>query len=278
MRTVGDLLGLLRIGNSLVIGFAAVTGYVVGGGSNYYYAVLLSLSAMMIGCYGNVINDICDIEIDRVNKPWRPLPSERISIKTAWLLAVLLAGIGASLSFLINVSCLIIAVSAVFLLYAYSRWVKRTGFIGNVLIAFLSFLVVVYGGMAAPVSWRSLVPGLYAFLIIVGREILKGLEDIEGDRLHGVSTIAVKYGVRKALVLGMVFLSAVVLISPLPYLYMDMNIFYLTVAVLGVDIPILTSLKIILVDPVKHAWRATRILKIPLFMGLVAFFLGAMPW
>ncbi len=278
MGIIRDWLGLLRIGNSLVIGFAAVTGYVVGENYDVYHAGLLFLSAMMIGCYGNIINDIYDVEIDRINKPWRPLPSGRISIRTAWLLAILMAGLGISLSFLINIYCMVIAVSAVFLLYAYSRWIKRRGFTGNLLIAFLSFLVVVYGGVVTPIPWRSLIPGLYAFLIIVGREILKGLEDIEGDRRHGVSTIAVKYGVRKALVMGMIFLLTVVLISPLPYLYMNMNVFYLITAVLGVDVPILTALKIILVDPVKYAWRATRILKIPLFMGLMAFFLGAMPW
>ncbi len=276
-RLLTDWLGMLRIGNAVVIGFAAVTGYVVSGGHRLWEALLLALSATLIGCYGNVINDVLDVEIDRINKPWRPLPSGRISLSSAKTGAAILLIAGIALSLLLPPVCPVIAVIASVLLYAYSWRVKKTGFPGNLVIAFLSFMVVVYGGLAGPDPGRSLVPGLYAFLIILGREIYKGVEDVEGDRRHGVKTIAASLGVKPAVIMGTILLFTVVAISPFPYFYMGMNIAYLLSAFIGVDLPIIIAFIKIIKNPVKHAWTSTRILKIPLFMGLLAFFLGSLP-
>ncbi len=144
------------------------------------------------------------------------------------------------------------------------------------MISILSFMVILYGGLSSPDPLFSLLPGIYAFFIILGREVLKGLEDIEGDRAHGVSTIAVVYGVRPTLVVASVFLSIVVVISPLPYLLGWTNTWYLVFAMLGVDIPIIVALIRVWRNPVGNAWSSTRILKIPLLMGLIAFTAGAL--
>ena len=274
---ITDWLGMLRIGNAIVIGFAAITGYVVSGGTNPWTALILALSATLIGCYGNIVNDILDVEIDRINKPWRPLPSGRISMASAKTGAALLLVLGMIISFLLPPACPLMAGAASILLYAYSWRIKKTGFLGNALIALLSLMVVIYGGLAAPSPLRSLVPAIYAYLIILGREVYKGIEDVEGDKKHGVKTIAVSLGVRQALIIGSILLFTVVAISPIPYIYMGMNTAYLITAVLGVDIPILTAFILIIRDPLRYAWKATRILKIPLFMGLLAFFLGSLP-
>ena len=69
-------------------------------------------------------------------------------------------------------------------------------------------------------------------------------------------------------------LLALVAISPLPALFLGYSTRYLALALLGVDLPILYALRLLWRNPVANAWRATRILKIPLFMGLLAFLLG----
>ena len=276
IQHVRDWLQLLRIGNSTVIGFAAFTGYFVGGGRELLTATILFVSAFLIGGYGNIINDVLDVEIDRVNKPWRPLPSGRVSIRTAGIAAWFLLGTGLFLAVLLGIPSFLTAISAGILLYCYSRWVKKKGFLGNLVISVLSFMVILYGGLSSPDPLLSLLPGIYAFFIILGREVLKGLEDIEGDRAHGVGTIAVVYGIRSALVAASVFLSIVVVISPLPYLLGWMNTWYLVFALLGVDFPIIISLLRVWRNPVDNAWYSTRILKIPLLMGLIAFTTGVL--
>jgi geranylgeranylglycerol-phosphate geranylgeranyltransferase len=271
-----DWLSIIRTGNSFVIGLADVTGYIVGSGDNVSVMLLLFFSAFLIGCYGNVINDIYDIEIDRVNKPWRPLPSGRIRLESARYFSLICLLTGLALSLLIGYILFIIALSASTLLYMYSRSVKKTGLPGNLLIALLSLLVIVYGGIASINPLMGLYPGVYAFLIILGREVLKGLEDIKGDRRHGVQTIAARYGVRKALFTATVILSIVIFISPFPYVFLGMNIYYILIALLGVDLPIVYALYRVFSDPIRNAWLSTRILKIPLLAGLLAFLLGVL--
>ena len=265
---------LLRIGNGLVIGFAALTGYVFSSGENVLVGIELFLSAMLIGLFGNIINDIFDIEIDKINKPWRPLPSGKISIKEAHIYAILALITGLIISVMINLICLIVAVFASIFLYLYSKTLKKTGFGGNLIIAFLSLLVIIYGGLATSNPMRSLYPGIYAFLIILGREVYKGIEDVEGDKKHGVKTIATTLGIKAAFIIGSLLLLTVVIISPIPYLILGLNPYYLLIAVLGVDVPILYSIINIFRNPLDNAWKSTRILKIPLLMGLLAFFTG----
>ena len=265
---------LLRIGNGIVIGFAALTGYVFSGGRNLLLGLELFISATLIGLFGNIVNDIYDIDVDKINKPWRPLPSGKISMREAVIYASISLIIGLTITIIISPICFIIALIASIMLYLYSKSIKRTGFWGNLVISLLSFLVIVYGGLATNNPVKSLYPGIYAFLIILGREIYKGIEDIEGDRRHGIKTIAATFGVKTAIVIGSFLLLTVVIISPIPYFLLGLNTYYLLIAVLGVDIPIIYALLNILRDPLSNAWRSTRILKIPLLMGLLAFLLG----
>ena len=278
VRYLLDWLGLVRIGNTIIIGFSSFVGLVVGnhGFSGNYDLLDLALVVIVpafVGAGGNIVNDYFDRYVDAINKPWRPIPSGRISARTAFIVSLSLMSVGVSLSLLLNPYCLLVALLAAVLLFEYSRWLKKTGFPGNIVIGLLSFLSIFFGGLASPDPIASLLPGLYAFLIILGREIFKGIEDLEGDRRYGVRTLAVSKGPRAAFFSGSLLLLLVVAISPIPYLTLDYNAYYLVTALAGVDIPVLVSV-IMVARGYENAWRATRVLKIPLFMGLLAFLVG----
>ncbi len=272
-----DWLKLARIGNTAIIGFSSIVGLIVGGygslNNEYYRLILVGLVPALIGAGGNIVNDYFDRFIDAVNKPWRPIPSGRINARTALIVSILLMVIGVLLSILLDYYCFLVAVIASILLFEYSRWIKKTGFPGNIVIALLSLLSILFGGLASPNPSASLLPGLYAFLIILGREVFKGIEDLEGDKKYNVKTLAVVAGPKIAFLFGSTLLLIVVIISPIPYLFYKYNIYYLLTALIGVDLPVITSILLVAHD-YKHAWRATRILKIPLFTGLLAFLIG----
>ena len=267
-------LRLLRAGNCTIIALAAYTGYLVGGGTYTFEALLLALSALLISAGGNTINDYFDAEIDAVNKPWRPIPSGIISRETALAASILAFLAGTALGFYVSPACGLLAAVASALLTLYSWKIKRKGLLGNLTIAGLSALNLVYGGLIAPKPLYSLMPAAYAFLIITGREILKGLEDVVGDRMGEVKTLAVVRGEKYAFMASTLALMGVIAISPIP-LAMGYGPAYFAMAVLGVDLPIIVSLAYVWGEPIRRAWRATRILKIPLFAGLLAFLLGA---
>lgn len=272
-RSLRAWLSLMRIGNASMIALAVVVGYVSGGGRDLSTLAIAALTAFLIGAGGNVVNDYFDRFIDAVNKPWRPIPSGIVSPATAHRASIGFMVTGVLLSILLPWPCPIVAFIASVLLYEYSRWIKKTGVLGNLVIAGLSGLNILYGGLASPNPWPSIIPSLYAFLLILGREVYKGIEDVEGDRRYGVNTIAVVLGVKTAYIIGTILLLLVIGISPIPYLLYGYNEFYIVLAVLGVDVPVLYSILIVGRD-YGNAFKATRILKVPLLTGLLAFLLG----
>ena len=182
LEKVRAWLSLVRMGNVLMMGLATIVGYVSGGGSEVKHMLLATIVTMLVGAGGNIVNDYFDRFIDAVNKPWRPIPSGIISPLTAHIASIGFMITGIALSILLPFPCFIIAVIASLLLYEYSHWIKRTGIPGNIVIALLSGLSILYGGFAAGNPEASILPSLYAFLLIFGREIYKGIEDVEGDR------------------------------------------------------------------------------------------------
>lgn len=270
LRGVGEL---LRLGNCAIIAVAAIVGYTIGGGRDASTALLLSLAAASLGGWGNIVNDYFDVSVDRVNKPWRPLVKGVVKPREALALGFTLAATGVLLSVLSGSLCALVAAAAALLLFLYSWRLKRSGLPGNITVASLSALSIVYGGLASPRPFASLLPALYAFVVILGRELAKGLEDVKGDAATGVKTVAVVHGPKAAVVASAAVLLALVAMSPLPVL-LGYGPGYLAAALLGVDLPVIYAIALLARDPLANAWKATRVLKIPLLMGLVAFLLG----
>ncbi len=174
---------------------------------------LLVLASVLIAAAGNVINDINDVEIDRVNKPDRVLVSKKVSEKTAYNYYLLLNIAGVITGFILanslgkpSLAAIFIVVSA--LLYMYSSQIKAMLVFGNLLVSLLvaiSLLVVVLFDIYPAIndtitSAQSKSSGLvlhyaiFAFVLNFIREIVKDLEDINGDRKGEMQTLAIVLG------------------------------------------------------------------------------------
>jgi len=140
---------------------------------------------------GNAINDFYDAKIDAVNKPHRPIPSGRISPRRAFAFAVGLFGIGIALSYLINPICFFIAAANSLLLIGYAYKLKRTVLWGNVSIGYLTGSTFLFGGAAVNEIMVTFVLFMLAMLATMGREIVKDIEDIKGDKKEGLITLPI---------------------------------------------------------------------------------------
>ncbi len=94
---------------------------------------------------------------------------------------------------------MLIVIFAVVLLYYYSARLKRTIIAGNVVVGFMTGMAFIYGGTTVGHVERALIPAIFAFLINFARELVKDVEDIEGDKKEQAVTLPVKYGIRPAL-------------------------------------------------------------------------------
>lgn len=236
--------------------------------------LLVSIAAFLLLSAGNAINDYCDYKIDRINRPRRPLPSGRIQRTEALIFAILLVIIGIWLGTLINRNAIGFAILVSIALASYAFWLKRMPLIGNLVVSGLTGGTFVAGGIAIDSVQATLIPAIFAFLFTTAREIVKDLEDTEGDLKNDVKTLAI-LNPQLAVKIAIGFMASVILFSPIPYLFGWYSWHYLVVVVLGVDL--------VLVGLAMRLWRDTskenctriqRWMKWDIFVGLGAIYLG----
>jgi len=267
---------LTRPANAL-IGFVSVciAAFVAGSIQPLWKVGLASTSVTLILAGGNVVNDLYDVEIDRINRLSRPLVVGTVSSATAWVVAALLFGIGIASAWGLGPAMFGIAGFAGVLLVLYSAKLKRTLLWGNLTVSFLGGLVFVYGGMAVERVRGAVVPAILAFLFHLGREIIKDAEDREGDRAAQANTVAIRFGAKAAFGLATGVFGILILFTPFPFLFRLYSLPYLLTVLIGVDA--------VLVYVVWSMWRdgsrrnlarLRRVLKVDMLVGLLAIVLG----
>jgi len=216
--TRAGLLTITRPVNSLVAGLAALLGYIVATGTLAPVSLLLVPIVFSITAGGNVFNDLCDLEIDRINRPDRPLPSGRVTPEAAGILAASLFAAGLVLTIPAGLPCVIIAVMSSLLLLFYGRTLKRTALWGNVAVSYLSASIYPFGGALAglPAMERTLPLAGITFLAMLSRELLKDAEDVAGDSAAGARTVPIVFGVKKTGILAYACALGAIAVSLLP--------------------------------------------------------------
>lgn len=235
MQLIGHFFRLLRWPNLVFIGVTQILFHycivlpATNGQSTYFplqlqqtYFWTLCLASILIAGAGYIINDYFDINIDEVNKPKKMIVDKIISRRAAILWHWLLSGIGLLLSIFISYKLhnpLILLGNAlcVVLLWVYSTKYKRQLLIGNVLISLMTAWVIVVllvaelpgwltgqineaieKASAARLSRIGMLYASFAFVLSLIREVVKDMEDMEGDRKENCRTLPIVYGTNAA--------------------------------------------------------------------------------
>jgi geranylgeranylglycerol-phosphate geranylgeranyltransferase len=231
--------------------------------------------AALLTAAGNVVNDYFDVETDRINKPFRPLPSSQLSMSVAACWAATLVIVGVVLSLSLGAVMALIAAAMAVLLYIYARFLKQSFLIGNAVVSVMSAMTVVYGGMAVNHVALTLVPAVLILLFMFCREILKTVEDYEGDRLGKMRTVAVILGKTGALLMFSGLAIMVVLLSWLPWLLGYVSAVYLLIVVPAVNAVLLTASFMALRQPSRRNIRMIlAATKADWILWVVAMFIG----
>lgn len=252
--------------------FVAIT---ICGWSTWESVLLACLTGAFITAAANAINDVYDLEIDRINRPDRPLPSGVISPQEAFAFSIFFFLCGIMSSAFINRETLIIAILFSVLLYLYSSTLKRQVLIGNFTVSLATAFAFIYGGAAVGHIDNALFPAIFAFLMHFGREIIKDMEDVKGDAKDGAQTLPIRYGIRPAQSLTTVLLIALIVITQLPYFISIYGMWYLIVVNLGVNTVLLYTVISMWKKPVRSNFRVLSIvLKADMLVGLTAIYVG----
>ncbi|HET7294750.1 MAG TPA: UbiA family prenyltransferase [Vicinamibacteria bacterium] len=167
-----------------------------------------TLMAAVLNAANNAINQIYDLDIDRVNKPNRPLPSSRLTMGEAWGFTVVTFLIAWLLAWLADPigrhECFWIVIFTSVLCWAYSApplWTKRRGMLANITIAIPRGVLLKVAGWSTAKTIMGLEPwyiGSIFGLFLLGAASTKDFADIEGDKAGGCQTLPILYGVTRA--------------------------------------------------------------------------------
>ena len=207
-------IALTRPGNVILTAVAVIAGSFIAAGNNivdFQIEILIaSISAMMLVGGGNALNDYNDRESDKKNHPNRPIPAGLISAENTLLYSQFLLGGGllVALFGLANKLPFIIALIGTVTLISYENRLKALGMSGNIAVGFMSGAVFLFAGMVVndpgPTLWMF---GL-AFLATISREIIKDIQDLEGDKDR--FTLPARIGISKSLIVaGAILITAV---------------------------------------------------------------------
>lgn len=295
------LLNLIRYKNLLLIiliqiliKYVLFESFKVDHSLSSLHFLLLLLSTIFIAAGGYIINDIYDKSIDAINKPQKQIVGKKISETNAYNLYIAFTASGVLIGFYLSnhvgysgFAILFILISA--LLYVYTTSLKSIAILGNLVISILvsiSILIVGLFELFPSISAKNVVVhqevfsvlltySFFAFTLTFIREIIKDIEDINGDKNGGLKTLPILIGRKRSalLVFGMGILT---IVSILHYMYSNLYrqpiaLLYFLFFVIG---PLLYFCITVFSAEKKEAFRQlSLLLKISMLFGMLSMLL-----
>jgi 4-hydroxybenzoate polyprenyltransferase len=168
-------------------------------------ALFVLMAVLFTAAAGYVINDILDIEEDIINKPEKRIIAKHISIKSGLVFYGLLLISSLVFGFLTGLSMGLVCALISVLLYFYSSDLKGTTLWGNFLVSLMNGVVVFFSAQGVDEKFNGYFAeyAFLAFLITLAREVVKDIEDLEGDKAKEYETFPILYGPKKSVWLCM---------------------------------------------------------------------------
>lgn len=291
MTDIRIYLDLFRINSFVTLG-AVIVGAMVATGINIPILPVFfgCIVAFLIVAGGFTINDYYDRDIDATNRPDKPIPSGKIKPEKAKAIGYLLLTTGIIISIItLPPLSVFIATTCAFLLDFYSRVLKRKyTIIGNFVTSYSTAITYVFGwSCLISVLNEKIFLTLYWIFIIsllacLGREFIKSIQDMKGDKKFDINNIAIKYGIKKAAFFATIAISIAIIFSPIPYIFGFFGNSY-AILITIVDIIILYSCISLIIKIYKirdkeaiftYAGKAKTNILIAMGLGLFAFAFG----
>lgn len=272
------LFRLTRPHNCVFAGLGVLIGALISSqGMPPERVIFAFLATAFVSGGGNAVNDYADRELDAVNNPDRPIPSSKISPASALISGLVLFILGVVSAALIGkISCLFLAVFNSGLLAYYASVLKRKGLVGNLTIGYLVGSTLLFGGLAVGDFKTIGILAAMAGFSTAGRELIKDIEDMRGDRISGLTSFPLRYDRRKAAALAIFFTILAFAFTPIPFWLGIFGRMYLLVVIISIAVFVVGMATISKGQGREEAGKASLLYKIAMGIGLIAFFIGSL--
>ncbi len=275
-KKINAFIKITRPVNVVITFLVVVVAILISQENNieFYKIIFPSIVVALVAAAGNIINDINDVETDKISHPERVLVLESLSKKEAIYFYNFLNILAIIIASRLSDILLLIVFGSIIILYFYSYSLKKFPLLGNVTVASLTGLTFIYGGFVTGNPIAAIAPAVFAFLINLVREIVKDIQDIEGDSIIGYKTFPIKYGIQKSKFLILVITVSLILYTVYPFITKLYKIEYFLIVMLIVNPVLILSIKL-LYDKEKNRFKIiSNLLKVDMIFGLLAIYLG----
>ncbi len=232
----GVYIEIMRPLNVLITILVVAVGFIMLDSWNWWALVVLPL----ICAAGNVLNDWADADVDVYAHPDRPIPSKRMTRNDALRLSILLFTLAIILSFNLNILSFILVLTTIFIVVVYDLWLRGVPLLGNIAVSLATSMAFLIAGSSVGRFKDMVFPASLAFLLNLSREIIKDIQDTEGDKMAGRSSLPTLIGKTASLWVARIFAVAFVFLSLLPIFRSKMQLLY-TVFILLTDYVVITA-------------------------------------
>ena len=254
------------VGQTIALGrIPAITDLLLGFGLGLF----LSSSAM-------IFNDLFDLDVDRINTPYKPIPSGRVTPMEAIVFGVVTALIAFLIGGWIAPLVLILSLVLWMLGFLYNWKLKASGLMGNLIVATNVAMTFILGGISVgkgnnPLVW---IFAAIAFFFDLAEEIAGDAMDMEGDRKRASRSLAILYGKQAALRISGVLFVVMILLSLLPVVLGETSLAYI-LPIGAMDVAIIVfGVRLLKSSTHAEGHKAMRGLYLSATLGLVAFILS----
>ena len=287
---------IMRPINCVMGGFTVVIGILIShqepdflsfiqNSTNIFLITAGFLICFLVAGGTNTINDYFDYDIDKINRPNRPIPRGDITRKQSiqfYIFLNIVALILAVIVGIITVNGILIPLFVLFFEFIgffYSWKGKATGLPGNIIVGITSSVGLPFAALFL-IEFQEIPSLIWIISIAVSiyltsREFVKGMQDVKGDRQFKVKTIANMFGYKVATIFVVIFSSIGTILFTLMIFFFDLNIWYVILIIIA-DIIVITANLILISDNVnpKKQKRSSLLLKIAGVILILAFLFG----
>lgn len=236
--------------------------------------LLASLTAALTAAAGNVINDLFDIETDKTAHPDRVLTKGTLTKTEAKSEYFLLNSIAAIIAVSLSTTPFVIVLLSISLLYIYSAYLKKIILVGNITVAALAGLAFIYGGVVTNNPKAAVIPAFFAFFINLIREIVKDIQDIDGDKKQKIITFPVRYGIQPAKKSAAILIIILMAFTFYPFIFQVYKIEFFVIVMIFVNPVFIICVKNLLQKKAADIALTSNLLKSNMIIGLIAIYLG----
>lgn len=262
---------LLRPSNAIAAGVLTFIGTIIAGDPLTQPAAAAVIATILATGAGMGINDYFDRDIDAINRPDRPIPRGAVSPRWAFGLSSALFLVAVGLALTLPLVAIAIAMINLVALITYTEVFKGMPGVGNALVAFLGGSTFLFGGAAVGNVMDTTVLFVLAGFATLGREIVKDVEDIRGDREEGLRTLPIVIGRKRSLWIATICLLIAAIASPIPYVQGTFGYPYLVVVIPAI---------VVMLAGVYSSWQnpasGQRYIKTGMYVAIAGFVVGAL--